>query len=103
MTTCAAADLFLSQQQKAGFLTALGKQHARHDPAETVIRRPFSSPGYHTKLKGGYVHPTRDSLKYAVASLDPGDPAHAGRFEQPRCERSICRRCTYRAGLSWRR
>ena len=48
--------------------------HSRYDPAEQMIRRPFSSPGYHTTLKGGDVHPTRDSLEYAVALLDTGEP-----------------------------
>ena len=71
---CSAADLFSSQQQKACFLKALSKQDARYDPAEKMIRRPFSSPGYHTTLKGGYVHPPRDSLNYAVALLDSGEP-----------------------------
>lgn len=53
---------------------ALASWHPRYDPGERMIRRPFSSPGYHTKLKGGDVHPTRDSLNYAVALLDTGDP-----------------------------
>ena len=71
---CSAAELFSSPRQKAGFLKALSKQDARYDPAEKMIRRPFSSPGYHTTLKGGYVHPPRDSLNYAVALLDSGEP-----------------------------
>jgi len=79
-TVCSAAELFLSQQQKAGLLKALSKQDVRYDPAEKMIRRPFSSPGYHTTLKAGYVHPTRDSLNYAVALLDSGEP--------DRCERA---------------
>jgi len=67
---CSAAERFSSQQQKDAFLKALSRQDDRYDPAEQMIRRPFSSPGYHTTLKGGYVHPTRDSLNYAVALLD---------------------------------
>jgi len=55
---CSAVDLFSSQQQKDGFLKALSEQDVRYDPAEKMVRRPFSSPGYHTTLKGGYVHPT---------------------------------------------
>ncbi|UCG57558.1 MAG: hypothetical protein JSU70_22165 [Phycisphaerales bacterium] len=81
-TICAAADVFLSRHQKAGFMRALAGRHARYDPAEKMIRRPFSSPGYHTTLKGGYVHPTRDSLNYAVALLDSGEPDLLGRAEQ---------------------
>ncbi len=80
-TVCSAAKLFSSPQQKAGFLKALSKQDARYDPAEKMIRRPFSSPGYHTTLKGGYVHPPRDSLNYAVALLDSGEPARVKRAQ----------------------
>jgi hypothetical protein len=40
-----------------------------------VLRRPFSSPGYHTQLTGGFVHSTRESLAYAVGLLDTGRAA----------------------------
>ncbi|MHC4431679.1 MAG: hypothetical protein ACYTBS_07555 [Planctomycetota bacterium] len=79
---CLAAELFSSQQQKDAFLVALSKQDERYDPDEQMIRRPFSSPGYHTTLKGGYVHPTRDSLNYAVALLDSGQVDRLKRAEQ---------------------
>jgi len=79
---CPAAGLFSSQQQKDAFLKALSRQDQRYDPAEKMIRKPFSSPGYHTTLKGGYVHPTRDSLNYAVALLDSGRPGSLERAEQ---------------------
>ena len=78
---CYAADPFSSQQEKAGFLKALHEKDPRYDPAEKMIRRPFSSPGYHTTLKGGYVHPTRDSLSYAVALLDSGQPERLKRAQ----------------------
>jgi len=71
---CSADELFSSQQQKDAFLKALSEQDARYDPAKQMIRRPFSSPGYHTTLKSGYVHPPRDSLNYAVALLDSQEP-----------------------------
>ena len=51
---------------------ALASSHAQYDPAEQMLRRPFSSPGYHTTLKGGFVHGTKDSLAYAVGLLDTG-------------------------------
>jgi hypothetical protein len=76
---CLGADLFRSRQEKQGFLKALHRQDARYDPNEKMIRRPFSSPGYHTTLKGGHVHPTRDSFEYAVALLDSGEPNRAER------------------------
>jgi hypothetical protein len=79
---CPGAELFSSQQQKDAFLRVLARQDQRYDPAEKMIRRPFSSPGYHTTLKGGYVHPTRDSLNYAVALLDSGQPERLERAEQ---------------------
>jgi hypothetical protein len=79
---CCGADLFSSPQQKEAFLKALAEQDMRYDPAEKMIRRPFSSPGYHTTLKGGYVHPTRDSLNYAVALLDSGQADRLERAEQ---------------------
>ncbi len=79
---CCGAEVFSSQQQKDAFLKALAEQDGRYDPAEKMIRRPFSSPGYHTTLKGGYVHPTRDSLNYAVALLDSGEADRLKRAEQ---------------------
>ncbi len=50
-----------------------------YDPVERMIRRPFSSPGYHTTLVGGTVHPTRESLSYALALLDSGEPERLSR------------------------
>jgi hypothetical protein len=36
-----------------------------------MLRRPFKSAGYHTTIKSAdFVHPTRDSLTYALALLD---------------------------------
>jgi hypothetical protein len=58
---------------------ALASWNGQYDPAERMIRRPFSSPGYHTTLQGGWVHPTRDSLAYAVGLLDTGRPADLAR------------------------
>jgi hypothetical protein len=60
---------------------ALAPLHARYDPKEQMLREPFSSPGYHTALKGGYIHSTRSSLNYAVALLDTGDAALRSRAE----------------------
>ncbi|MCD6290493.1 MAG: hypothetical protein J7M34_08320 [Anaerolineae bacterium] len=54
---------------------ALAAWDPQYDPAARMIRRPFSSPGYHTTLTGGSVHPTRESLSYALALLDSGEPA----------------------------
>ncbi len=59
------------------FLKALTQWDEQYDPEAELIKRPFSSPGYHTTLKGGFVHPTRESLIYALALLDRGDAARA--------------------------
>lgn len=77
--SCWAADLFPTGARKRGFLKALAQQNAQYDPAEQMLRSPFSSPGYHTTLSDGYVHRTRNSLEYAVALLDSGDPNNAER------------------------
>ncbi len=58
---------------------ALAVRDAQYDPAEQMIRRPFSTPGYHTELQGGFVHPTRESLLYALALLDSGQPEREAR------------------------
>jgi hypothetical protein len=57
----------------------LASWHGQYNPAEQMVRRPFSSPGYHTTLTGGFVHPTRDSLNYALGLLDTGKPEHLER------------------------
>lgn len=58
---------------------ALAGWTTQFDAAENMVRRPFSSPGYHTALKGGFVHPTRDSLNYALGLLDTGRPEDLNR------------------------
>jgi hypothetical protein len=65
----------ISDGQKARLSRALAPLHERYDPATKMVRSPFSSPGYHTTLKGGTVHSTRTALGYAVALLDTGDEA----------------------------
>lgn len=65
--------LVLSEGQRENVRRAVARLHERYDPAERMLKRPFSSPGYHTTLSGGFVHGTRDSLHYAVACLDSGD------------------------------
>jgi hypothetical protein len=71
----------LPSADRAELLQTVRRMGERYDPKEHMIRRPFSSPGYHTTLKGGFVHPTRDSLNYAIALLDTGDPELEKRAE----------------------
>lgn len=65
--------LQMDPMERKHFTKALAKWNERYDPEEHMIKRPFSSPGYHTTLKGGFVHPTRESLTYAVGLLDSGE------------------------------
>jgi hypothetical protein len=38
----------------------------RYDPDEQLVLQPLNSPGYHTTITSGLVHPTRESLTYAA-------------------------------------
>jgi hypothetical protein len=50
----------------------LVRPDSQYDEVERMVRRPFSTPGYHTTLTGGLVHPTKDSIDYALRLLDGG-------------------------------
>ncbi|MEL7604229.1 MAG: hypothetical protein AAGU77_13820, partial [Bacillota bacterium] len=63
------------ESQRAAFDAALAQLNAQYDPAVRAIATPFSSPGYHTTLKGGTVHSTRTAFQYALALLDSGEEA----------------------------
>ena len=78
---CLAVDFFPTEVRRQAFLRALDKEDANYDPAAQMLRTPYSSPGYHTTLTGGYVHSTRGALDYAVALLDAGDPGRLPRAE----------------------
>lgn len=60
----------MSQSEYSRFMKALESWNEKYDLDVCMIKEPFHSPGYHTTLKGGFVHPTRESLTYAVALLD---------------------------------
>ncbi len=76
-----AADFFPTEVRRQAFLRALEKEDRNYDSSEQMLRTPYSSPGYHTTLKDGFVHSTRSSLDYAVALLDSGDPERLKRAE----------------------
>ncbi len=78
---CFAENFFPTEVRRQAFLQALQKEDANYDPSQQMLRTPYSSPGYHTTLTGGYVHSTRGSLDYAVALLDSGDPERFKRAE----------------------
>ena len=71
----------LNDTERAELIGAVNEWGKQYHLAAQMIRRPFSSPGYHTTLTGGEVHPTRDSLDYAVALLDTGEPEWQKRAE----------------------
>lgn len=83
--TCAAdglrGPLELTPQQKTLLMRALERYEASYDPQERMVKGRFSSPGYHTTLKGGTVHRTNESLHYAVALLDSGREEYLRRAE----------------------
>ncbi|MBC7319205.1 hypothetical protein H5T89_01035 [bacterium] len=64
--------LQMNEKEYARFMKALDRWNEKYDPDVCMVKEPFHSPGYHTTLKGGWVHPTRSSLTYAVALLDSG-------------------------------
>ncbi|MHB8902948.1 MAG: hypothetical protein ACYC6Y_29660, partial [Thermoguttaceae bacterium] len=48
-----------------------------------MLGMPFHSPGYHSQIaEGTWVHPTRQSLAYAVALVDRGDSKDLERAEK---------------------
>ncbi|MBB6050110.1 hypothetical protein [Armatimonas rosea] len=61
-------------QQLSRIERAIAGLHKQYDPTERMLKVPFSSPGYHTTLKGGMVHPNKQSLEYALALLDTEKP-----------------------------
>ncbi|MBD3267189.1 hypothetical protein GF373_11010, partial [bacterium] len=69
----------LNQFQRRSLQEYLARMEDRYDPAENMVTRTLRGSFYHTQLSSGTVHPTRDSLKYAVALLDSGDKEHLQR------------------------
>ncbi len=61
--------------------TALVEYGDAHFDEETgLLEVPFRNPGYHSRVPSGVaVHPTRESLAYAVVLLDRGEPGDVER------------------------
>jgi len=72
----------MDKEEYKRFMIQLEKWNELYDPEVKMIRKPFHSPGYHTTLKGGFVHPTRDTFTYAVALLDSGIEEYRRRAEE---------------------
>ncbi|WP_173221715.1 hypothetical protein [Paenibacillus alba] len=54
--------------------------HPDYNTDINMLRRPFTSPGYHTLIKEAeYIHPIRETLDYALAILDSGEALYRER------------------------
>ncbi len=69
---CAKDGAQLTEEQRLSLLAALKREEPHYDPRERMIRAEVASVGYHTTLRSGHVHKTRESLTYAVGLLDAG-------------------------------
>ena len=78
-TSLQARTVEYKDEKMLNLVNNLAKIDKNYDEREQMLLRPFSSPGYHTTLTHGFVHPTRDSLAYALGLLDTNDPARIGR------------------------
>ena len=60
--------------QERPWLTRLLRYYDQHyDPSEQMLKVPFHTTGYHSRIaEGTEVHPTRESLYYAVALFQRG-------------------------------
>lgn len=72
----------ISQAEQDRRLKALEKRHEEYDPEERLIKRYVGSAySYNWYARNMDVHPTRDSLGYAVALLDTYDEAYLDRAQ----------------------
>ncbi|HOP10908.1 MAG TPA: hypothetical protein PK629_05395 [Oscillospiraceae bacterium] len=69
----------MSEISESAFAEKLNQLHESYDEKEHMLLLPFRTPGYHTTLKGGVVHPTIHALNYAVALLDSKDKKNTQR------------------------
>jgi hypothetical protein len=62
---------------------AAASQEQAWDPAERLVKRRLGGDySYHSGLRSAVVHPTRESLDYALLMLEAGGDARARRAEQ---------------------
>lgn len=65
--------------QTALFQQTLERMNNNYNQDLCLMSMPFSSPGYHTTLKGGTVHGTREALHYALMLLAAGEERYTAR------------------------
>ena len=63
-----------AEARRRSLLAALAAEDRDYDSAARMLRKPPGGPGQHTQLKTGVVHPTRQTLLYAAALFDSGEP-----------------------------
>ncbi len=52
----------------------------KFDPSENMVLEEFATPGYHSRIPAGTLtHPTRESLIYALALYEQGEPTDVDR------------------------
>ena len=65
--------MFQSESEKTLHLKLLDNYIKKYDENVHLLQEECLSRGYHTKMStGDIVHPTRDSLEFALALLDGG-------------------------------
>ena len=73
----------VTQRQQEPLNRLLEYYDARYDAERKMLKVEFRSPGYHSRIESGtQVHPTRESLYYAVALLKRDKPGDAQRAQQ---------------------
>lgn len=79
----APADRWTAEWDRALLESALAGQDTAWDPAERLLKRRLGNDySYHSGLRATFVHPTRDSIEYALALLEAGGDARARRAEE---------------------
>ncbi|TBL80279.1 hypothetical protein [Paenibacillus thalictri] len=68
---------------KQMLLRQLDNWHAEYTPELRMVRKPFSTPGYHSTLKNvEFTHPTLAACVYALALLDSGESGNIERAQE---------------------
>jgi hypothetical protein len=82
-TFAAPAWRWTPEWDRALLTAAAAGQDAAWDPAERMLRRRLGSDySYHSGLRAATVHPTRDTLDYALTLLEVGGADRARRAEE---------------------
>lgn len=76
-------DRWTTEWDRALLESALAAQDGSWDPAERMLKKRLSSDySYHSGLRATSVHPTRESLDYALSLLEAGGDVRTRRAEE---------------------